>query len=74
MIESIITEEQKQEEEKYPCLMKGPDGRIVLFHEDRSGVMLLGRESESTKIGIPYDDWSMENFKPFKGELTLKNK
>ncbi len=50
---------------KYPCLMKAIDGKIVLFYADGCGISL--------KDGYQSDNWPMQCFDKFTGEITLRN-
>jgi hypothetical protein len=67
--------EENQEEIKFPCLMiSNQTGNIVLFSCDKKGVVLLRGENPTLwKIGDYGNDFAMENFKPFKGSITLSN-
>lgn len=43
---------------------------IVIFSEEGIGIVIGGSDYG---LGHLSDDWSMNNFKPFKGTVTLEN-
>ena len=55
----------------YPCLMKG-DNCVVLMHEERKGMIVCGSDHPHG-VGHYHNDWSMNYFTPFNGEITLSN-
>ena len=64
---------REERDVKYPCLMEGKKGDlIVLFVSDGVGVALndeTGNYSEDWVV----NDWVMDTFVPFKGSITLSN-
>lgn len=74
MIQSEIKQETEQEQEyDYPLLMISKYGKdVVLMTSHGAGVSIYG--SQHNAIGIHSKSWFMRCFKPFKGEITLKNK
>lgn len=56
---------------KYPCIMEGADGLIVLFHKEGHGQVLLGDSDGKCGTGEYSRFWAMNVFKPFVGEITL---
>ena len=58
---------------KFPCLMKEYEfGTIVLFNKDKCGVCIENGTSNSI-IGEYSAYWDMYCFRPFDGEIKLKN-
>jgi hypothetical protein len=62
----------------FPCLMQDSDGLIVLMTQ----VDLNTNEGSGTVIAEPYEKyevgwqtncWDFDSFKPFEGEIILKN-
>lgn len=66
----IIKNENKSSEIKYPCLMAGPNGIIVLFLGDSSGLVL---KHHSYPVGKMQYDWGIHLFTPFTGTVELSN-
>ncbi len=61
---------------KFPCLMEGEDGRIVLFTEQNCGygegaVVYALCDPPSQELGYTSTRWDMSMFKPFNGTITL---
>jgi len=58
----------------YPKLMRGVGSNVVvLMTSDCCGVVV--REGDGVyKIGEHYEDWAMNTFEDFEGELVLKNR
>ena len=60
--------------EKYPRLMETEDGRIVLFSEERKGVVLVvGDHEDESAVGDYVTNWLMDQFVDFTGVLHLEN-
>jgi hypothetical protein len=55
----------------FPKLMTNDRGMIVLFYEERKGMVL--RVVDVHKIGVYSESWGMEHFQDYEGEITLKN-
>lgn len=55
----------------FPKLMISEDGLVVLFHEDKCGVVVYSRDG--FHIGNYSEEWDMDEFSYFEGELTLSN-
>lgn len=68
----VEVREVKKEGINYPCLMIGSDGSIVLMKAPCEGVVLIEGGS-GYEIGYEANNWSMDCFKPFNGEITLSN-
>ena len=68
----VSLREESSEEKKFPKLMIGGGGIVVLFNTDCEGTVVGGKEYES--IGHYSIGWNMEAFKDYNGEVTLKNK
>ena len=56
---------------KYPCLMVYPDGLLVLFCKESCGTVIS--RDDTYHIGEYDENWDMDKFEPFDGEVTLKN-
>lgn len=54
-------------ENDFPKLMEAESGRVVLFIADGIGTTIGGVGD----LGSYYNDWSMDVFKPFHGEVIL---
>ena len=65
---------------RYPCLMiikgiGGNDGTIVLFTEEGSGIIIQGNgEWKGKEFSTEFEDWNMDVFVPFHGQVILENK
>ena len=56
----------------YPCLMVSTTyGRVVLFTRPMVGTVVNVGHSSDT-IGEVGNNWTMDNFKPYRGEVILK--
>jgi hypothetical protein len=75
MIKTEIVEEKKKDEEiKYPCLMKSNySGNIVLFIESEKGICLNKWDFKISFFDKEFFMWDMRNFKPFNGTISLSN-
>ena len=65
-----ITEKKKKME--YPWIGIGCNGTIVLFIDDKKGIVLNNTNSEY-RIGEYSNCWNMDFFKPFTGTIALSN-
>lgn len=72
MIESTI--EKDNNEISYPCLMESHSGRIVLFMAASAGILLKQGANTDPDRGYYSKTWNMDNYEPFNGTITLKNK
>ena len=68
---------------KYPCLMTikgigGNDSTIVLFTKESSGIIIQGHGEwkglEFSTEEEDCEDWNMDVFVPFNGQVILENK
>lgn len=71
MIQSNIKEIEYDNLE-FPCLGKGNNGLVVLFHDLGSGTVVHGNHVYT--IGHYSTSWVMDTFTPFKGTVKLKHK
>jgi|GEM_PF-3979640 len=62
----------KSEEVNFPKLMVSPNELIVLMISSRHGTVM--NEVDSRRIGEFSDEWNMDRFKDYNGEVKLKNK
>jgi len=71
----IITEVKFKEKIDFPMLMFSKvSGNIVLFFELGKGtIVYIGNDNKDWKFGQYVTGWSMSNFEPFFGEITLTN-
>ena len=62
---------------KNPQLVMSDDGFIVLVHEDQGGAFsndfFVGTRLDSGRLSDYSTIFSKRSFKPFHGEITLKN-
>ena len=70
---TVIKEVEEVEELRFPRLMEGTESSVVvLFVEPNKGsIVCVG--TNDNEIGWYHNDWQMEFFKDFKGELILTN-
>ena len=74
MIE-VRTEEKTVEVKDFPKLMiEDISNRIVLFFADGKGTILDTGEGYNIELGYYSEDWDMECFTEWNGEIKLKNK
>ena len=71
MVTATVTQQQEKQIE-YPILMTSIEGKLVLFTSYGEG-FLLNDDREIHSIGRHSISWAMGRFKPFDGEITLKN-
>ena len=69
---TVIPEETKKEL-PFPKLMIAEDGEIVLFSEEKVGVIVNTKINSFYQIGEYSDDWHMNSFKDFYGSITMSN-
>lgn len=62
-------------EVKYPMLIESTISKIVvLMTKPKCGVVVyVPEEDDPTTLGDYSDDWNISYFKPYTGEITLKN-
>ena len=73
-----VTIEEKSEEVKFPCLMEGPSGQVVLFVSATRGTRLAQRaDHPDDPIGECSSAWisayTSNYWKPFNGKIILEN-
>ena len=73
-----VTIEEKSEEIKFPCLMEGASGQVVLFTSATHGARLTPRaDHPDDPIGECHSDWvsvyASNHWKPFNGKIILEN-
>lgn len=59
---------------EYPCLMITKGGKIVLFKEYGKGTIVVPRINNICNdhlIGYYSEHWAMQDFEPYKGEITI---
>jgi hypothetical protein len=72
-IEATVDDTLDQSKPNYPYLGVGRSGVVVLFNQKDTGMVV--REGGDYALGHYLDDeWREENFKPFTGTVTLRNK
>ena len=69
---------EKSEEIKFPCLMEGPGGQVVLFTSATHGTRLKPRlQHPDDLIGEYSSAWisayTSNYWKPFNGKIILEN-
>jgi hypothetical protein len=74
-IEIIEINKKASEENKYPYLGQSKsNGKIVIFIEKEKGVSLTGGDGFfASNPGYFSEVWDEDNFKKFKGKITLSN-
>jgi hypothetical protein len=55
----------------FPKLMRASDGLIVLFTKEKCGIVV--NAGNGHRFSDFEDDWAMDCFKDYEGEITLKN-
>lgn len=73
-----VTIKEKSEETKFPCLMEGARGQVVLFTSAAHGTRLAPRaDHPDDLIGEYRSDWvsayTSDYWKPFNGKIILEN-
>lgn len=71
MIQSNI-KETNYDNLEFPCLRKGENGLVVLFHNVGFGTVVHGNHAYT--VGHYSTSWAMETFTPFTGTVKLKHK
>lgn len=73
---SLLTEMKEKKYTPYvqfPKLMEN-DFNVVLFKEERKGVVVHRKNSRSAvALGSYISSWDMSKFKDYEGSLTLQN-
>ena len=54
----------------YPCLKISPQGRLVLFTAEKTGVQINNHENG---LGDSGDSWAEYVFVPFYGDVTISS-
>ena len=63
-----------KEQVKYPCLMKSLiSGNILLFIANRTGYVVYIDPRSSANFWQYSNDWDMNNFEPYSGDVILSN-
>lgn len=73
MIKVTIEETKHQCEKPFPKLMKSNCGSIVLFKEDRTGVLIAAPEYQNIKQWQYSSQWNMEIFTDYNEPITIQN-
>ena len=77
-MKTIVKEKQEKEQEvKFPCLMRHPETETIILATGRSkssydGFVLDSGHSTTDEIGDNSTSWN-KNFVPFDGSVTLSN-
>lgn len=69
---NVTIGESKTQEVKYPKLMISDLGRIVLFTNKRSGIVMYEKEYHYG-IGHLSESWNTEDFTDYNEPITLQN-
>ena len=57
----------------FPRLMKSKDyNTIVLFHDIKKGLILYS-EIKTDEVGEYHENWNMEEFENYHGEIIISN-
>ena len=75
-INVTLGEVKTQELKKFPKLMIGLEGSIVLFFKSGKGTMLCDTNPQKPRligIGEYYDGWDMGAFTDYNEPITLQN-
>lgn len=72
MINAKINKKESKPKCKYPYLGIYKDELVVLFSEEKTGVVVVG-DGRANKIAYYSRDWAEEVFTPLKGEIVLTN-
>lgn len=68
----VTVNKQPEKEFKFPMLMESSTGNIVLM-TSQSGANGVGVAVAGYYAGTYSTSWTMHNFKPFIGSITLEN-
>ena len=75
MVEATV--KNTEEKATFPCLMTTAYGKVVLMESADSyfgiGTVIVS-DCHDQPVGYFSDCWAINDFKPFNGEVTLKNK
>ena len=73
MITSKLSKNTEKQRIQYPCIMQSTiSGTVVIFESIHSGTILIKvEEKEYGEIGYHENEWSMDNFVPITGSITL---
>lgn len=66
-----VIKEEKKAERVYPYIGESESGLVVLFHKERSGILL--NEGRTFKKGFYWSSWNEEHFTPLEGKVILQN-
>lgn len=55
----------------YPKLMKTHSGQVVLFHRNKTGMVV--KSTGNNAIGHFSENWDMNSFTDYTGSITLTN-
>lgn len=73
----VTVAKQSEKEIKFPMLMEGSMGTVVLMTSQHSGngegVVVSVPTYTMQHVGKHSDKWFMRKFKPFIGSITLEN-
>jgi hypothetical protein len=69
---AVINANAKQEK-PFPKLMVTNEGKVVLFSENKKGMVINAIESHGEINGECYHCWDMSMFTDFEGSVTLSN-
>ena len=67
------SEKKEKAKPSYPCLMKSEYGTVVLFSDEGVGTVVGDSENSPFELGTYYNDFNMDIFEYYNGEITLKN-
>ena len=70
MMKIEIKEAEQKEEIEYPIVMESTDSDLTIFFTvPNKGFVLI--EGDNCKLGDYSEGWAMDEFKPFKGTITI---
>jgi len=68
-----VEDGEKAEEEKYPYIGVFPNGQLVLFHKETTGVCVGYCKDVEFELGEFSDGWAESRVSEYSGKVTLSN-
>jgi len=69
-----VTENKKEKEIEFPCLMYYSDNGMIIFVTKRNDRTVSGfAMAKASQLGHYSDSWTLDQLTPFNGTITLSN-
>lgn len=69
--EDFFYKDSPMQELDYPCLMETEKGAVILMSKPNTGTVVISGITH--KVGKYREDWAESSFKPFSGNISLRN-